>query len=258
MKKWGGKRLTLWTTPLASILAAFLLTTALFFSGCTQLEAQVEDLILLHTRSMAACSPESDVPHNGSVTLLDEAERQLASMTHSHYSHQTSVDEETGTYNYDCSGFVGYAMSRADPCAFSILLHERPNAAQFYYHLAQMPLIPGKGGWMRVLTPLGLMPGDIIVWLKPDESDAKSTGHIMIVAGKPVKDPYREGEVLVRVIDSTTSPHTDDTRIPGQTGLGKGTIGIMTDSSGIPTGYYWRGGVSTSLQETEMIFARIA
>lgn len=258
MKKWEDRRLTFLTVPVAFILTVFLLTIALFFSGCTKLESQVEDMILFHTRSTSACSPESDLPHNGSAFLLDEAERQLARMTYSVYTHQTSVDENTGTYHYDCSGFVGYALSRADPCAFSILLHERPNAAQFYYHLAQMSSIPGKGGWMRVLTPLSLTPGDIIVWLKPDESDAKSTGHIMIVAGEPFRNPHREGEVLVRVIDSTTSPHADDTRNAGQTGLGTGTIGIMTDSSGIPTGYYWRGGVSTSLQETEMVFARIA
>jgi len=117
---------------------------------------------------------------------------------------------------------------------------------------------PGSGGWMRVSTPLELRPGDIIVWLKPDSSDANSTGHIMIVAGDPIENPKRTGEVLVPVIDSTKSIHSSDTRSPGQTGLGKGIIGIMTDSSGLPTGYYWRGGKSRTFHETEMVFARIA
>jgi hypothetical protein len=110
---------------------------------------------------------------------------------------------------------------------------------------------------MRVSNPLELRPGDIIVWLKPDSSDTKSTGHIMIVSGDPRENQERKGEVLVRVIDSTTSLHSGDSKSPGQTGLGEGVIGIVMDSSGDPTGYYWRGGESSGLHETEMVFARI-
>lgn len=240
------------------IVIVFLLAVTLLSTGCTRLEAELEDFLLLHTTPMDVCTPESGMPHNGSGILLAEAERQLAGMTQSTYTHDTWVDEGNGTYKYDCSGFVGYSLSRADPCAFRVLLHERPNAAQFYYHLVEFTDAPGKGGWMRLETPLEILPGDIIVWLKPDDSDAKSTGHIMVVAGHPERNPLREGEILVRVIDSTTSGHADDTRASGQTGLGKGTIGIMTDQSGLPIGYYWRGGQSKILQETEMLFARIA
>lgn len=217
-------------------------------------------------RKKALRAAAGNQPHHGSILLLNEAERQLARMNSSDYTHTTHVDEENGTYDYDCSGFVGYALSRADPCAFSVLLHKgfnvrlhkRPDTGNFYYHLLQFGPDPGSGGWMRVSTPLELRPGDIIVWLKPDSSDANSTGHIMIVAGDPIENPKRTGEVLVRVIDSTKSMHSSDTRSPGQTGLGKGIIGIMTDSSGSPTGYYWRGGKSRTFHETEMVFARIA
>ena len=66
----------------------------------------------------------------------------------------------------------------------------------------------------------------------------------MIVAGDTRENPTeRTGEVLVQVIDSTKSRHSHDTRSPGLTGLtglGEGIIGIMTDASGLPTGYYWR------------------
>lgn len=227
-------------------------------TGCIRLEAELADSILLHTTLMDVCPPESNLPHDGSVMLLAEAEREISRMTSSTYSHDTLVDEEKGIYNYDCSGFVGYALFRTDSCAFSVLLHERPNAAQFYYHLVEFTDVPGKGGWMRVATPLELQPGDVIAWLKPDDSDAKSTGHVMVVAGEPERNPLREGEILVQVIDSTTSGHANDTRVSGSTGLGKGTIGIMTDQSGLPIGYFWRGGESKTRQETEMVFARIA
>lgn len=240
-----------------TMVMVLLLAGTILSMGCTRLEADLEDFILFHTTPMDVCTQETSLPHHGSAMLFAEAERQLSRMTSSTYSHDTSIDEENGTYEYDCSGFVGYALSRADPCAFRVLLHERPNAAQFYYHLVKFTDVPGKGAWMRVATPLELLPGDIIVWLKPDDSDAKSTGHIMVVAGEPERNPLREGEILVRVIDSTTSGHADDTRVSGQTGLGKGMIGIMTDRSGLPTGYFWRGGESKILQETEMAFARI-
>jgi hypothetical protein len=241
----------------ATIVMFLTLSGIIIVSGCTQLNAHVEDQYLALTTNREVCTPESNLPHSGSELLLQEAERQLARMNSSRYTHETSVDEENGTYDYDCSGFIGYALSRADPCAFSVLLHKRPDAGNFYYHLAQFGPEPGSGSWMRISKPLELRPGDIIVWLKPDESDSKSTGHIMVVSALPEQNLEREGEILVTVIDSTTSAHANDTRHQGQSGLGKGTIGIMTDSSGLPTGYYWRGGVSSTLQKTEMVFARI-
>ena len=241
-------------SQIITLVVILILSSMIMASGCAQIEDQISAL----TTSRDACTAEGNLPHHGSILLLSEAERQLALMNSSDYTHTTYVDEENGIYNYDCSGFVGYALYRADPCAFSILLHKRPDAGNFYYHFIEFGPDPGSGGWMRISTPLKLRPGDIIVWLKPDSSDAKSTGHIMIVAGDPIENPERTGEVLVRVIDSSTSMHSGDTRSPGQTGLGKGIIGIMTDSSGLPAGYYWRGGESRNFQETEMVFARIA
>ncbi len=236
------------------ILIVFLgmLGCAILASGC----AQVEDRILTVTAGNESCTTVDNLPPNGSTLLLAEAERELARMNSSGYTHRTSVDEENGIYNYDCSGFVGYALNRADPCAFDVLLHDRPDTGNFYYHIIGFGTVPGSGGWMRVLLPRDLRPGDLIVWPR-DQSDEGSSGHIMIVAGNPNENPKREGELLVRVIDSTTSRHADDTRGAGETGLGEGTVGIMTDSAGQATGYFWRGGESRTLQETEMAFARI-
>lgn len=44
--------------------------------------------------------------------LYSEATRELAATVSSEYNHTTYVNEATGTYNYDCSGFVGYALRR--------------------------------------------------------------------------------------------------------------------------------------------------
>ncbi len=197
------------------------------------------------------------LPQNGSALLLAEAERELALLNVSGYSHTTLVNETNGSCEYDCSGFVGYALSRADPCACAMLLHDRPDTGNFYDYFTGLGTVPGAGGWMRILFPRDLHPGDIIVWPR-NTSEPESSGHIMIVAGSPKENSDRRGELLVRVIDSTTSRHADDTRAPGATGLGEGTIGIMTDNSGNATGYFWRGGESKVLQETGMAFARIA
>jgi hypothetical protein len=52
--------------------------------------------------------------------------------------------------------------------------------------------------------------------------------------------PELDGAFLVRVADSTSLLHQDDTR-EGRNGFGFGTILVLTDSSGAPTRYGWMG-----------------
>lgn len=237
------------TTGTVLLLIGILLGCAILAAGCAQVD---EGNLTVN----AAIEPCNSSPRNGSGLLLAEAERELARMNSSAYSHKTIVDEENGIYQYDCSGFVGYALKRADPCAFGALHDDRPDTGDFYSHITGSGPVPGNAGWMQILSPRELRPGDLIVWPR-DRSDEGSSGHIMIIAGFPEENPDRNGELLVRVIDSTTSRHAKDTRSTGEQGLGEGTVGIMTDPSGLPVGYFWRGGESRSLQEMEMAFARI-
>ena len=44
-----------------------------------------------------------------------EAEAILLSVVHTVYQHDTYVDVETGTYDMDCSGYVGYVLQRIAP-----------------------------------------------------------------------------------------------------------------------------------------------
>lgn len=234
------------------ILLIAILGSAILVSGCMQ----GEDKIRTETTGNGSGAPADNHPQYGSALLLAEAERELARMNSSEYSHTTFVDETRGIFKYDCSGFIDYAMKRADPGAFAALADERPVTSTFYTHVIGSGSIPGRGGWMRILPPRDLRPGDIIVW--PRDSTDDQNGHIMIVAEVPEENPERAGELLVRVIDATSSRHADDTRGPGESGLGAGTVGIMTGPSGLAVGYFWRGGESRALQETEMAFARIA
>ncbi|MFD1528130.1 hypothetical protein [Pseudonocardia aurantiaca] len=196
------------------------------------------------------------------TTLLDEAHHQLTAMRHSRYQHKTEVNEQEGKYFYDCSGFLDYALERSKPNALQALhvnaRSKRPLAEDFVHHLQKA----GKGGtggpWQSVGTVAELRPGNVIAWLTAPDSDTDNTGHVMVVDGRPVQNPQRPNEWLVKIIDSTKSPHADDSRAKGTTGLGTGTVGLIVNRSGEPVGYYWRGGVSTVAKHTEVALGRVS
>lgn len=198
-------------------------------------------------------------PSNAQV-LLTEARRQLANMKSSHYQHKTQVDESKGEFNYDCSGFIDYSLKRVLPKAYQALpisTSKRPLAQDFYYHIHSQGQNPGAGGWMQVKNSSELVPGDIVVWLKPEDSDSNNTGHVMVVFSKPEINPNRPDEVLVKVVDSTKSPHADDSRSDDETGLGTGTIGLIVDHEGKALRYRWKGGVSKKEVDTQIAFGHI-
>ena len=91
---------------------------------------------------------------NTSSTLLAEARRELAAARESHYAHHTSVDEARGSFDYDCSGFVGYALARATPQAFAAVTaatRARPLAKDFYAFFAIFSTMIGAVGIARIL-----------------------------------------------------------------------------------------------------------
>jgi hypothetical protein len=70
-------------------------------------------------------------------------------------------------------------------------------------------------------------PGDVVAWLATEDSTSGDTGHVMVVLAAPTANSARTGEWLVRVADSTLSPHALDSRHSGRSGLGSGTIGML-------------------------------
>src|SRR5204863_7502542 len=50
--------------------------------------------------------------------LFNEATHEFKTMTTTLYQHQTRVDRTTGSYRYDCVGFVSYALKQAAPQAW--------------------------------------------------------------------------------------------------------------------------------------------
>ena len=186
----------------------------------------------------------------GASLVAAEAIRELAVMKTSTYDHTTSVDESKGQFNYDCSGFVGYDLSKAMPDALATVVAAsgtpRPLAKDFESSFEAIPTAGKTGRWHRVTRASDLVPGDVVAWLKPADVASSNTGHVLVVRLPVTKNPKRADEWLVPITDSTSTPHgATDSRTPtGATGLGTGTIGLLVDASGGPIGYRWTGGVS--------------
>ncbi|QLE46652.1 hypothetical protein FD723_41480 (plasmid) [Nostoc sp. C052] len=192
-----------------------------------------------------------------SPSLLHEAERELSLMKTSVYQHSTDVDEVVGRFNYDCSGFVDYALQKISPQAYAevpVSKSKRPLAQDFYKLFSDPTLKPSH--WVEISKVSRLRAGDIVVWLRPPESDSHNTGHVMVIGGKPTATS-QVNERLIPVIDSTSSPHAQDSRHHKQTGLGTGVIGVIVESTDKALAFRWRGGESKQEKETAIAFGRL-
>jgi hypothetical protein len=200
-----------------------------------------------------------------SEKLVGEAVRQLRAVKSTQYKHKTHVDEANGVFEYDCSGFVAYALGKVAPDALTVIPvgKKRSQAEHFATYFAG--ITDDKGPWLRVARMTDVKPGDVIAWLRPAEVDNGNTGHIVIVVEPPKKieasDAVTEiggaAEWLVRVIDSTKSGHAHDARKDEDSGLGTGTIGVVVDGSDTPIGYRWKGGKSKRAFATMVAIGRL-
>jgi hypothetical protein len=234
------------------ILITVLALETLAFAGCgagkpKAPSATPHALPLRATTSAAGAGP---------AALVGEVERELNAMRVTRYQHTTAVDESSGSYVYDCSGFLDYAMGRVLAADLGTIPHtkSRPRAADIEHYLHR-GLTDPIDGWQALAGVDALGPGDVIAWLATEDSTTGDTGHVMVVLEAPTQDSARPGEWLVRVADSTLNPHARDSRKPGATGLGTGTIGLVADR-GTPTAFYWRGGVSRDAKPTEIALGR--
>jgi cell wall-associated NlpC family hydrolase len=201
----------------------------------------------------------SDEP-TGADLLLAEARRQVAAMRQSKYTHSTYVDEGAGTFNYDCSGFVGYALQRAVPEAFFTLQDatvNRPVAASFEAFFASLEREGPVGRWRSVRRVADLAPGDVIAWLQAPSVPSSNTGHVVIVREPPRRSTASEWRIAIT--DSTASPHgaSDSRAEDDATGLGTGSIVLVTDDAGAPRAYRWSLWSQSPIVETEIALGHV-
>lgn len=179
----------------------------------------------------------ADEPTNA---VAVEARRVLANVRETAYQHDTEINEKTGCYRVDCSGLASAILRRVSPAALAVVeaadapFHPRAFAFYEVFAAATTNRAEATNGWMRVMRPDDLAPGDLIAWRKATWKYGETTGHIVIVDADPVRET--NGSWRVTVIDATTRPHASDTRPEGTDGVGRGTFWISVDRDGRPEG----------------------
>ncbi len=167
-----------------------------------------------------------------------------ANMNITEYSHGLRVNERDGVYVFDCSGFADWLLGKAAPLARASLRNgskQRPLARDFQRRLARLPPNVERSGWRRVPRVVDIEPGDVVAWLKPEIIRSPNTGHVAFAVHRPIRAAGYDNAYLVRIADSTSLLHDDDTRA-GRSGFGLGTILLVADpETGAPVAYGWVG-----------------
>jgi hypothetical protein len=172
-----------------------------------------------------------------------EGKRIIDGATSSVYKYPPyNIDEATGIYDVDCSGFVSLVLGNVAPRHFSAIVDKAgniwPRADQLYQFLAASPT-DDSTGWRRIDRLADSRPGDIIGWSLEPVQPGHDTGHIFIVAGAP--QPVDKDHIAVPAYDSSDILHYGDSRrLPDgekATGVGSGTIHFRIAPDGTPTDF---------------------
>lgn len=183
--------------------------------------------------------------------VLGEAMHEYDTMTATRYQAALRVDLASGSYFYDCVGFVTYALGRAAPKAretiinmFNIAVNRIPSPARYVTLFGQ--LNGSLPGWQPVHRVGDLQPGDVVAWTYTNPRG--SNGHAFVVGSVPRLAGTKQ--YLVTVWDSTATPHgPNDTRLtnpknlPGgngkPSGLGSGQVVLDAGADGALIRAHW-------------------
>jgi hypothetical protein len=200
--------------------------------------------------------PPATPASNRVLEILERVERTL---TRTRYQHATVVREREGVFLWDCSGMSAWILARAAPRARSAIGRERPVARDFARVIDRAPTTRSERGWQRIEPISAVRPGDIFAWRRPRGFPSRNTGHVGFVVETPQAIPGFPGAYAVRIADSTSFGHQDDTRPDdGLGGFGMGTIVVLTDSEGRGTHYGWHGVRSAGYVTTPIVFGRVS
>ena len=169
-------------------------------------------------------------------------ETHLSLMKSSRYQHKTEINEKAGVWNCDCSGLIGHILRRHFPEAYLYVdgptfpNRVRPLAANYCETFIKYGQNEHNGSpWREITKVSDLLPGDILAWKSLKIVKGKSTGHVLMIASNPKLD--KNGLYLVRIIDSTTGLHANDSRTKHSPGLGSGNIWLSADKEGNLNGF---------------------
>ncbi len=171
----------------------------------------------------------------------------------------TGLSGATGYNNSsDCSSFITALLSQAYGFTSQQFInwtgYSDPQASYLY---AAAVADKGFTGFTQIAD---LQVGDMmfIKYLDP----TTDTGHCVTVDALPVlvSTNSTERKYYLTVVDCTSDPHSNDTRVNGETGVGRGTMVLYTDLSGNLTSYSWGESAQSVIEtanERPAIFAKL-
>ncbi|MFO0649553.1 MAG: hypothetical protein U0326_25185 [Polyangiales bacterium] len=211
-------------------------------------------------RAAVAVRPPAPPPSPVTTVL----QRMETTLQFTRYSMDNRIDPLMGHYEIDAPGLVTWVLRRATPAAhravFAQVRARSPTARDYHDILAtaSTELVAGDA-WLRLTRVSELRAGDVIAWRRPVGPHPSGGHHVCFVAAPPVRNTAGEGW-LVRVTDSTSQPHDNDTRGPQsqhRSGLGTGTLLITSDATtDAPTGYGWSGSRTAAITPASVAFGR--
>lgn len=198
--------------------------------------------LLLGIGLIVAVSPVQTKQGHSFVSHFVSALRErVSAATDTRYQHKTDIDFASGRLHCDCSGFLGFVLKKNFPDAYSSLdgseapWRKRPLAVTFYETFVRAGR-ENVEGWSRINKITDVRVGDFIAWRKDEIVRGESTGHVLMVVSQPQLVPG--GRAKIRVLDSTSRIHADDTRNPDGDGAGEGTMWFEFDANYAPVAYY--------------------
>ena len=193
--------------------------------------------------------------------IASQAESIVNNIQQTDYQHTDNIDVDSGVYDCDCNGFVGFVLENAAPLHYEMVPKEanqpRPRAFKYFEFFASLtPESPGA--WRRIDLLHDARRGDILAWRFPTIKKDQNTGHVVFLAETPTLND--SGFFSVRVYDSAAEAHFDDTRgnEPGEfpTGVGSGFINFKVDGAGRPTAYQFAPPPSAEFEYVQIAIGR--
>ncbi len=197
--------------------------------------------MLLAAPNLLLSAESQDV--KSSHQLFIAAEDMVKNIKVTSYQHSTDIDEGGGRFNCDCSGFIGYALRKTFPETYLATTGDlapwksRPLAATFFETFERVGEA-GDGLWKMIPRLTDAQPGDILSWRKPVLEEGKTTGHVLLIASHPIIEA--DGRYRVRVFDSTSVLHEEDSRPQGTSGVGVGDMWFEVNETGMVKAFFVR------------------
>lgn len=199
-----------------------------------------------HGSNQNAIHASSNLP----VYLYSESEQNLVDFVHTmvsrlHYSTYrlggTYINSSKGEYVVDCSTYVDHVLKSVYPHAYQRLSQysqsQKPTSDDFYHYFTEVA--NQDSSWNAINDVSQLRPGDILVFRYTNHVGDETGGHVMIVMDKP---RAQDNFYAVRVADSASDGHSQDTRRPHSSGVGIGTLLLQTDHTQRPKAFAWKAG----------------